>query len=286
MTGERCPQCDAARPRLTSFTERSHRCHVCGYRWSLPEAAKTDSTPPAADVAAHPPSQGARTRTQHRLRPLVSVLLVIVVAFFAITGSGLIVRHDAAAWLPGNGPVSQTLRGWAEDLGLMSPTDVNGAIQTAAPGPRPIIFIPGIMGSILTDASGNETWPALGQVGGCIEAGVPILGTAISVIGGASGQMACDSNLLRADAFSSDGTPSTSVDVANGVQHSDSQSGGLMSTEYFGGVIGFKEDPVHFYDITLENAKQAGYTVVQSDSAAGLSVCNGVLRCVVPIGVD
>jgi pimeloyl-ACP methyl ester carboxylesterase len=41
-----------------------------------------------------------------------------------------------------------------------------------------------------------------------------------------------------------------------------------------------------YYEATAANAEASGYTVVQSDAAAGLAVCQGNPRCFVPVGYD
>jgi hypothetical protein len=53
-----------------------------------------------------------------------------------------------------------------------------------------------------------------------------------------------------------------------------------------GSVSIFAGFSTHYYDVTAQNAEDSGYTVVQSDSAVGLSVCSGNPQCFVPVGVD
>jgi hypothetical protein len=161
-----------------------------------------------------------------------------------------------------------------------------GGGGASQPTVRPIIFIPGIEGSFLTDANGNETWPQVANLTNCIHT---IQGYVDS---------SCEQGYLGQNAFAPDGQPAlgNSVDVANGVQHpvdpppgpgSAAIGGALTSTTATVSVTIFDfQSTGHFYDITAQNASASGYTVVQDDSPTGIAACTGNPRCFVPVGVD
>ena len=231
---------------------------------------------------------------RHPLRKLFAFILILAVAFVGFTGSGILLRHDPAAWLPHGFPGTQQLREWAKQLGLITAEDAN---SLPPPGPRPIIFLPGIMGSLLTDSSGNEVWPQAQSLAGCVGANIPLVGDLIPPLGGISVDAACEGQKLQSIALSSN-APSA-VDVANGVAHPTHQDNASPgdTVEPLGGVLGSVSasggtffwtvsKTLHFYDITAENAQLSGYTVAHSDNANGLGACAGVRRCFVPIGFD
>lgn len=158
-----------------------------------------------------------------------------------------------------------------------------GTPNVAAPGVRPIIFLPGIMGSALTDAAGNEVWPQVQALASCN-----------TTIGGPDAN--CQHAVLAPLAFQADGSPppGSTVDVGNGSEHpldvsaSEPLAGVLATTsfDYYAFGIFSAGKTSHLYDITAENAAQSGYVVVQSDTAAGIAACNGNPRCFVPVGID
>ena len=160
-----------------------------------------------------------------------------------------------------------------------APESRRGTPQQAAPGVRPIVFIPGIEGSYLTDANGREVWPALQAFldQSCIH-------VVLAYVDGG-----CEASVLAPDAFDPGGSapPGDPVDVGNGVDHPlDGNLGGVLGTVNFSVLAGIYSKTLHAYDITAELARQSGYTVVQSDTSAGLSVCAGNRRCFVPVGID
>jgi len=168
------------------------------------------------------------------------------------------------------------------------PTKRKGKRASAAPGPavRPIIFIPGIEGSFLDDAAGTEAWPQAQNLANCVET---LLGIPYGV------NNACVQSVLSVNAFTSAGEPpvGSTVDVGNGIENPlDPGPGGASAgisgvLTYVSGYVSiFASSTTHYYDVTAQNAANSGYTVVQSDSAAGLSVCSGNPQCFVPVGVD
>jgi hypothetical protein len=212
--------------------------------------------------------------------------VLLVVGALGVTGSGIALRGDPAAWLPDGFVANQQLRDWAHQLGLTSSNT-----PAPAPGIRPIIFIPGITGSYLTDSSGNEVWPNAGALSDCATGGLF-----------AGPDRACDQKVLQEDALSADGTPAYPVDVANGVDHPAYSgeeartssngtvvAGGVLTGATINhnvlGVVPYGTT-IHWYDVALANAARSGYTVAPSDDAGGLAACAGTRRCFVPVGID
>ncbi len=160
-----------------------------------------------------------------------------------------------------------------------SPRSRRGTPAPASPGDRPVVFIPGIMGSVLTDTSGAETWPQASTISSCLELFGPVA--------------SCQQRALAPNALQPDGTPPSGspVDVANGVNHPVQRSG--PSGNPLGGVLTSTtgsffiwSDTGHYYDITAQNAALSSYTVVRSLDPAGLAACTKIKRCFVPVGVD
>lgn len=260
-----------------------------GYRWvAVPEAA----------VPAHPSNTVAKW-----FKALGCLVMLAIVVAVGLAGSGIVLRGDPAAFLPAGFIANQQLRGWAKDLGLIPSASVGSAAITA--GPRPIIFLPGIMGSYLSDASGNEVWPQLQGLASCVgSSDFPILGGLLGpVLGDLYAKSDCDQQALQEAAFSAAGSPLSqySVDVANGAEHPVDPSGpvpsdtvsplaGVLSSQspVTGHVFWYSKSSgtMHFYDITAENAALAGYTIVHSDDSPGLSACAGIQKCFVPVGLD
>ena len=146
----------------------------------------------------------------------------------------------------------------------------------ALPSVRPIIFLPGILGSYLGDGNGHETWPRVQDLVGC---------------GILFPDPGCEASVLAGDALSTDGTPQggSSVDVSDGAP----PLGGAIASEtgewcaaFTGCVIPFTHysHTVHGYDMTAKNAASSGYTIVQPGDAAGLTAC--APRCFVAAGYD
>lgn len=139
-----------------------------------------------------------------------------------------------------------------------------------SPGVRPIILIPGIMGSYLADG-GTETWPQT---------------EALTTCGILDEDPNCERRLLAPDAFSAGGTPAypTTVSRTDGAP----LVGGALSVttespDYFGYSI---QKIQHWYDITAQNAQATGYAVVQPGDDAGLAGCAASMKCFIPVGVD
>jgi pimeloyl-ACP methyl ester carboxylesterase len=161
-----------------------------------------------------------------------------------------------------------------------------GTPAPPTPEVRPIIFIPGIEGSYLDDANGNEIWPAAQSTldDDCIHIFLAYV------------DANCERQLFQPAAFLPNGQPPPGdpVDVANGVNHpleqfpggGNTQLDGTLATTWACVLDLFGACPSHWYDITAEMADDAGYTVPKSDDATGLSVCSSNRRCFVPIGID
>lgn len=71
-----------------------------------------------AESAAPPPR---RRRVLRRAGAAISLLLALALVFVA---SGILLRHDPAAWLPGDFPLNAQLRTWAAAAGLPTPLPV------------------------------------------------------------------------------------------------------------------------------------------------------------------
>ena len=147
-------------------------------------------------------------------------------------------------------------------------TSSGGTPPRPPPGPRPIIFLPGITGSFLKDTVGHETWPNVGQLEACVVAAIRIP------------QALCDQSVLGLDALAPDGSGST-VDAANGIQRSVE---GTM-----GGAVDSIHAPLvdkHVYDVTAGNLQNSGYAKVGPTDDRGLAACAATHKCFIPIGVD
>lgn len=154
--------------------------------------------------------------------------------------------------------------------------DRKAPLTATAPGVRPIIFIPGITGSFLADAAGNEAWPDAAQLVPDCEIPPPT-------------DLGCEHLKLASDVLNADGSvPPGGADVASGLTGESPLVGSL------GGVVDSQTENVFLvlnetqdlYDVTAANARESGYVVPTSDDAAGLSVCAGIAWCFVPVGVD
>jgi pimeloyl-ACP methyl ester carboxylesterase len=230
------------------------------------------------------------------MRRLGCFLVALAICFVAFTGSGILLKKDPAAWLPSGFPGSQSLRGWAKDLGLIPSANVGWAAIPAEP--RPIIFLPGIMGSFLTDSAGSEVWPNLQGIASCIGSGdVPFISGLLAPVIGFYAQSGCDRNTFQVMSLSSGGQVDVANGVAHAVLHNSTAPGDPVSP--LAGVVGSNSpthagvfiwggstDSFHFYDITAENASQSGYTIVHSDDTPGLEACAAIRRCFVPVGYD
>jgi pimeloyl-ACP methyl ester carboxylesterase len=145
-----------------------------------------------------------------------------------------------------------------------------------APGPRPIIFIPGITGSYLRDANGKETWPVVQKLADCLHITYP--------------SASCDGKLLGDDALAPDGStirgnPSVDVDAANGIERTlDGAVGGAIDSTH--AVHDTKTVDSDVYDVTVQNFERSGYVEVEPTDVAGLARCAQTQKCFIPIGVD
>ena len=179
---------------------------------------------------------------------------------------------------------SGTQRGEAQTFAIPTP---RRPVALPEPGVRPIIFLPGILGSYLWD--GTEVWPNLPGIGSTIACSTQ------------SVNPSAEQRVFASMALSPDGTPlpGTTVGVANGVdQPLDGNLGGAITADtytkdcgfllnIFGDLLGANRTvSENVYAVTASNASASGYTVVQSDDPQGLSVCAGQPRCFVPIGYD
>lgn len=211
-------------------------------------------------------------------------------AVLATGSSSLVIASTIPAVpdAPSVGILGTTSSGPRHSAPVASATRKGLRLVAAVLGPaiRPIIFIPGIEGSFLDDTAGSETWPQAQNIANCVET---LLGIPYGV------SQSCVEGVLDINAFTADGKPPTgsTVDVANGVENPlDSGPGGAAAAiggvlTYVSGYVSiFPASTAHYYDVTAQNAADSGYTVVQSDSAAGLSVCSGNPQCFVPVGVD
>jgi pimeloyl-ACP methyl ester carboxylesterase len=153
-----------------------------------------------------------------------------------------------------------------------------GGQSAIPPGPRPIIFIPGITGSYLKNQNGMETWPQAQAIAGCVS---HFTGTA-----------SCDMDNLKYDSLASDGTtigsdgPTYNVAAANGIARPlDGSLGGAIDSLTVNEFL-WVNKTTHYYDITAQNVKASGYTIVQPTDDAGLTACATTLKCWIPVGVD
>jgi hypothetical protein len=142
--------------------------------------------------------------------------------------------------------------------------------KSPPPGVRPIIFVPGITGSYLRNASGGETWPQALRLLTCLST-YP-----------SPAQAFCDGLVLSDNALALNGStipgdPSRDVDAANGLQRQlDGTLGGTLDDTL----------TKHVYDLTAANFERSGYQEVNPGDNAGLRSCAATLRCFVPVGVD
>lgn len=217
----------------------------------------------------------ARRRRHGRrvFRATGCLLIIAILACVGLTGTGIVLRGDPAAWLPSGFFANQTLRNWAKDLGLTSGARASVAAAIPKPGPRSIIFLPGILGSFLGNANG-ETWP---QVQSLVSCGI------------LDPSPTCESGVLAADQLPADGTSLSglSVDTTDGnLDGAITVQTGQWCATFTGCLIpGLSyTDTVHVYDMTAENAVRSGYTVVSPADTAGLAAC--APKCFVSVGYD
>ena len=151
-----------------------------------------------------------------------------------------------------------------------------GAVQA---GPRPIIFIPGVLGSYLQDASGAETWPQVQALSDC---------------GLVSPKPGCVPSVLAADALTPTGIPLPGSTVAQTDGAPGPPLGGALSVtsaKYciplgIFGCLTVQNTINHWYDITAQNAANSGYVIVQPSDNAGLQACSATWKCFIPVGID
>ena len=153
------------------------------------------------------------------------------------------------------------------------PTPPKPTTTLPQPGARPIIFIPGIMGSYLGDTSG-ETWPQVQTLTNC---------------GLVSPSYSCQEAALTPDALTAEGTPEDGVTVDSGDGQPDLN--GALSTTSGQWCLPLLDFPCwssdqNWYDITAENAEASGYSVVEPSDNAGLTNCAATLMCFIPVGID
>lgn len=147
------------------------------------------------------------------------------------------------------------------------------------PGPRPIIFIPGITGSFLRDATGSETWPIVQQLADCLHW--------VNTIPGCDGAHLAP-NILDPNGTTIPGDPGRDVDAANGIQrpldYTSTPAGGAI--DFTNPVHDGFHAPQHVYDVTVENLKNSGYPEVNPNDDPALLTCSHTERCFIPVGVD
>jgi hypothetical protein len=193
---------------------------------------------------------------------------------YTITPGASVTSDSAVAvyWSPRAVPPGATLH-FATMYGL---TSSSAAPPSPPPGPRPIIFIPGITGSFLRDANGNETWPVVQRLADCLT--------------GTHSSAACDlvhlaGNILAPDGSTIPGNPALDVDAANGLQRPlDGAMGGAIDSTH--AVHDFVHVDGNIYDVTAQNLKNSGYAEVEPTDDAGLANCATTRMCFIPVGVD
>jgi len=234
---------------------------------------------------------------------LAVVVVAVVVGGGSVAAYGLVVHGNAAALLP-----------WfsSTDSGPSRETHAASGLQTPRPIPvpappmaaslpiaqvRPIIFLPGIMGSYLTGGANAELWPDMQGIAddfGCFDGA----NTAEQV------------TLLDPLQLTETGAvpPGSTVGVANGIAKpvyasaGTASIGGALTAESYSkdcgplgifGILGIFSScgsnacgSPTYYEATAANAKASGYTVVPSDDSVGLALCSGNPRCFVPVGYD
>jgi pimeloyl-ACP methyl ester carboxylesterase len=237
---------------------------------------------------------GSRNRAGRVKGLLAGVLAVFVACGASVAVYGLVVRGSAIALLP-----------WVSSAAQRTPPDtrVVAGAQTPQPIPlpappidaslpvaqvRPIIFLPGITGSYLTDGT-SEVWPNLAGIGSAIDCSSQ------------SVNLQDEAQVMSPLALSANGMPmaASRVGVANGVENPvEGDFGGAVTTVSYtkgcGAILDVLSDlfgmsrsvDMNVYAATAANAEGAGYAVVQSDDTQGLSVCTGNPRCFVPVGYD
>jgi hypothetical protein len=227
------------------------------------------------------------------------LLIGLLLACGGVVAYGVLVKGNPTALLPW---AHSSSSGTTGNSGTAGSGGAHGApsVQTfempspAKPTPlpelgvRPIIFLPGIMGSYLSDGT-SEVWPNL-----------PGIGTAVEC-SSQSVDPQRESQVLSSLALTASGAPppGSTVGVANGVQEPiDGGLGGAITSNSYTKSCGFllnilsdlvgadRNVTENAYAATAISAADAGYTVVQSDSSQGLSVCQGNPRCFVPVGYD
>lgn len=154
--------------------------------------------------------------------------------------------------------------------------DASFTVDGPALGARPIIFIPGITGTYLTNGSGTETWPAVQGLADCLQGTHSVSQCGQKVVG---------DNALASNGTTMHGNPALNVDAANGVQRPlvGTIGGAIDSTH---AVRYFQHADAHHYDVTAENFQRSGYHLVQPSDDAGLRACAATLKCFIPMGVD
>ena len=159
--GECCPQCASASVRVARRGAQAYfSCTSCGNQWLQHIAPET-----------------------HGHRALIALLVgILVVALVAGGGAayGVLAKGNALALLPwgqrssghstnnstGSAGESRTATSAPTASVLSLPIPPKPTTMLPQPGARPIIFIPGIMGSYLGDTSG-ETWPQIQTLTSC-----------------------------------------------------------------------------------------------------------------------
>ena len=227
----------------------------------------------------------------HGHRALIALLVGVLVVALATGGGaayGALAKGNALALLPwgqpssghgtnnstGSAGESRTATSAPTASVLSLPTPPKPTTTLPQPGARPIIFIPGIMGSYLGDATG-ETWPQEQALANC---------------GIVSPDYSCQEQVLAPDALSADGTPEDGVTVDSGDGQPDPLGGALSATSSQW-CLPPLDWPCHtstqdWYNLTAENAEASGYTVVQPSDTTGLASCAATLMCFIPVGID
>jgi pimeloyl-ACP methyl ester carboxylesterase len=229
-----------------------------------------------------------------RVRWFLALVVAVLIVGGSVAAYGLVVRGNIAALLPwfsspdeGPTPVPHTVTGRQTPQPIQVPAPPVAA-SLPVPQVRPIIFLPGITGSYLTDGT-SEVWPNLAGIGSAIECSTQSVDVQQEV------------QIMSPLGLSAAGMPiaGSTVGVANGVVNPvDGDFGGAIAgATYTKGcgaildVISFITDRSRSVDLNLyaaaaANAQRSGYTVVASDDAEGLSACTGNPRCFVPVGYD
>jgi pimeloyl-ACP methyl ester carboxylesterase len=267
--GEVCPRCRGMEVTVDVQGGQAYlSCLACGYRWAL-----------------HVP---VRRRGRGRLiAMLASMIILVLAAGGGVLAYGGLVKGNPMALLPwGHSPSSSSAPS-VRTFEMPSPTK---PAPLPEPGVRPIIFLPGITGSYLSNGS-TEVWP---NVQG-------IANTLSCSLSGASPIVSEQLSLFSSIALPADGVPpaGSTVGAANGVSDPEIGSeGGVFTSEsgttncgfilnFLAGLAGQSLSATEYgYNQVTYNAESSGYVVAQSDSPQGLSVCAGDPRCLVPVGYD